>query len=178
MFLLEIWFGASLWFDVLNFLTVFQDKLILFTFPDVLAKYFRSIGLTFRQIHPYPFKFVIFIHLLSHIKWAIWWNFKLVIWVGGQVGFANSWGDSSEINWPLKIWSPVYCHYPIHNIFWFSFLLIFQVASVVRNRSVEMVEALYTMNRVGVGLDCFSNRIYLSWSFILVYFKFCHALKI
>ena len=72
---------------------------------------------------------------------------------GSQVYLTKSWGELSEIN-PYKI--EVYCFYSIrdgHNIFWFLFLLGFQVASVVRNRSVEMVEALYTMNRVGVVLN-------------------------
>jgi len=48
--------------------------------------------------------------------------------------------------------SPSYhYHFKLHRLLLFSFILIylnFQVAAAVRNRSIEMVEALYNMNRV------------------------------
>jgi hypothetical protein len=42
-------------------------------------------------------------------------------------------------------------HFNLQRLLLFSFILIylnFQVAAAVRNRSIEMVEALYNMNRV------------------------------
>jgi hypothetical protein len=57
-----------------------------------------------------------------------------------------------------KIFSSNESIYNVLHFFWVSFLLLtsvhIQVAAVVHNRSVEMVEALYITNRVGSVFYC------------------------